>query len=205
MVIAVVITLFSGSLYPSWTISGKDYVQSSNVGGINPSLSVIPEERVSNAEMMPSSPVTTVGNSLSVISKFFLHTLKIASDLISLNSTSVSKQVSMPQQPKVCENLSQVEVNVNKHVLYEGDQLIIQGSAPSNAQLQGRLIPLDGKTPGKMLDVPLNGSHFEYILHQFGSEDKELKYAVIVDGLKDTNDGTCLLGAYKVVEYKGAR
>ncbi|MFQ5970570.1 MAG: hypothetical protein ACE5J2_08780, partial [Nitrososphaerales archaeon] len=127
------------------------------------------------------------------------------SQLVSFNSTSVSNDVNIPQEDGICGNFK-VEVRVNKHVLYEDDKLIIQGNAPLGAKLEGRLIPLDGVTPGKMVSVPLKGSHFEYPLYQFGPEDKEVGYAAVITALKETRDGdTCLLGDFELTEYKGAR
>ena len=61
------------------------------------------------------------------------------------------------------------------------------------------------KTPEKAVNIPVKRSHFEYTLHQFRSEDGELKYAAIVNVLKETDHCTCLVGDYEIVEYKGAR
>jgi len=130
--------------------------------------------------------------------------LRSVSELISLNP-SVSNDVTIPQEDRICI-IYEVELDVNKHVLYEHDKLIIQGNAPLDAKLEGRLIPLDGVTPGKMVNVPLKGSNFEYPLHQYGSDDKELRYAAIITALKETSDGnTCLLADFEIVQYKGAR
>lgn len=130
--------------------------------------------------------------------------LRSVSQLISVN-LGISNDFVIPQENRICEN-SEINVNVNEHVLYENDKLIIQGNAPLGAKLEARLIPLDGVTPGKMMNVPLRGSHFEYQLHQYGSDDKELKYAAIITALKETNDGnTCMLADFEIVQYKGTR
>jgi len=130
--------------------------------------------------------------------------VRSSSQLIALNSTSVSNDVNILHDTGPCRDL-EVNVGVNKHVLYERDKLIIHGDAPLGAKLEGRLIPLDGMTPGKMADVRLKGSYFEYTLHQFGTDDKELKYAAIVNAIREISSGTCLVGDYEIVEYKGAR
>lgn len=130
--------------------------------------------------------------------------LRPVSELISLNP-SVSNDIIIPQEDKICGNY-EVKLDVNKYVLYEHDKLIIQGNAPAGAKLEGRLIPLDGVTTGKMANVPLKGSNFEYPLHQYGSDDKELQYAAVITALKETSDGnTCLLADFEIVQYKGAR
>ncbi len=130
--------------------------------------------------------------------------IRPVSELISLNSTRVAKDITIPEQNRNCGNFK-VKIDVSNDVLYENDKLIIQGYAPQGAKLEGRLIPLDGVTHGKNVDIPLKGSHFVYLLHQFGPEDKKLKYAAIVNALKETSDGTCLLGDYMIIEYKGVR
>lgn len=131
--------------------------------------------------------------------------MRAVSELISLNSTSISNYVTIPKEDGTCGNY-EVKVYVNKHVLYENDKLIIQGNAPVGAKLEGRLIPLDGITSGKMVNIPLKGSHFEYSMHQYGPDDKDLKYAVLITALKETKDGnTCLLGDYEIVQYEGIR
>ena len=126
------------------------------------------------------------------------------SELISLNSTSVTKDVTIGEQTIHCGSFK-VKVDVTKDVFYESDKLIIKGYAPHGANLEGKLIPLDGVTHGKSVDIPLKGSHYEFLLHQFGSEDTELKYAVIVNAYKETHSGTCILGDYVLLEYKGGR
>jgi len=130
--------------------------------------------------------------------------IRPVSELISLNSMSVAKDITIPEQNRNCGNFK-VKIGVSNDVVYENDKLIIQGYAPHGAKLEGRLIPLDGVTHGKNVDIPLKGSHFVYLLHQFGPEDKKLEYAAIVNALKETSDGTCLLGDYKIIEYKGVR
>jgi hypothetical protein len=98
-----------------------------------------------------------------------------------------------------------LRLDVNEHVFYANDKLIIKGNVAHGADLQGLLIPLDGKTPGKRIDIPVRGSNFEYILHQFGPDDKEMDHAVIVNAVKEMHDGACLVGDYEIIQYKGMK
>ena len=99
----------------------------------------------------------------------------------------------------------EVRLNVNEHVFYANDKLIIKGNVAHGVDLQGLLIPLDGETVGKRIDIPVRGSYFEYLLHQFGPEDKEMDYAVIVNAVKETHDGACLVGDHEIIQYKGTK
>lgn len=99
----------------------------------------------------------------------------------------------------------ELQLNVNERVFYADDKLIIKGNVGHGVDLQGMLIPLDGKTPGKRVDIPVKGSYFEYILHQFGPEDKVMDYAVIMNAVKEMHDGTCLVGDYEIIQYKGMK
>lgn len=99
----------------------------------------------------------------------------------------------------------ELRLNVNEHVFYAEDKLIIKGNVAHGVDLQGLLIPLDGETVGKRIDIPVKGSYFEYLLHQFGSEDKEMDYAVIINAIKETHDGTCLVGDHEIIQYKGTK
>ncbi|MFY3741995.1 MAG: hypothetical protein HMLIMOIP_002457 [Candidatus Nitrosomirales archaeon] len=99
----------------------------------------------------------------------------------------------------------QLHLDVNEHVFYANDKLIIKGNVAHGVDLQGLLIPLDGKTPGKRIDIPVKGSYFEYVLHQFGPDDKEMDHAVIVNAVKEMHDGTCLVGDYEIIQYKGMK
>jgi len=131
--------------------------------------------------------------------------VRSVSQLVSLGPTDFLNEIVIPQENTICRNF-EVNVYVNKHILYENDKLIIQGNAPQGAKLEGRLIPLDGTTIGKMANVPLKGSQFEYPLHQYTAADKELKYAAVITALKETSDGLpCLLADYEIVQYKGAK
>ncbi len=99
----------------------------------------------------------------------------------------------------------QLRLNVNYNVFYVDDKLIIKGSVAHGVDLQGILIPLDGKTVGKRVDIPVRGSYFEYLLHQFSPEDKEIDYAVIINAVKEMHDGTCLVGDYEIIQFKGMK
>jgi hypothetical protein len=99
----------------------------------------------------------------------------------------------------------QLQLNVNDNVFYADDKLIIKGNVAHGVDLQGLLIPLDGKTVGKRVDIPVRGSNFEYLLYQFGPEDKEIDYAVIINAVKEMHDGTCLVGDYEIIQYKGMK
>jgi len=99
----------------------------------------------------------------------------------------------------------ELRLNVNEHVFYANDKLIIKGNVAHGVDLQGLLIPLDGETAGKRIDIAVKGSYFEYLLHQFGPEDKEMDYAVIVNAVKETHDGTCLVGDHEIIQYKGTK
>ena len=127
------------------------------------------------------------------------------SQLVSINSTNISNYINTPDENTICDDYK-VEMKVNNHVLYAHDKLITKGNAPPEAKLEGRLIPLDGMTFGKMVNIPLEDSQFEYLLHQYGPDDEELRYAVLVSALIETNDGeTCLSGDYEIVQYRGVR